>query len=177
MGNTRKTLEQINTQWQQRPVCRNIHDDHTALRHVHGFFLVGQAVKEELQNKGVMEGAQLKYAAAKKTDRMQRASLSKTQTPDENSNARGAGTGRRMQNTTNRMPNCRYGGCTVSSILISCPSCKQWLTHSRRLLHMEELHRNAALTLRFVTLQERVQWDWNIPQNFPDVTYKHELNK
>jgi hypothetical protein len=46
---TRKTLEQIKTQFGDSvPFVATIHDDHTALRHVHGFFIVeGRLSKEE----------------------------------------------------------------------------------------------------------------------------------
>src|SRR5688572_32140518 len=46
---TRKTLEQIKTQFGEAvPFVATIHDDHTALRHVHGFFIVdGRLSKEE----------------------------------------------------------------------------------------------------------------------------------
>src|SRR5688572_16444925 len=47
---TRKTLEQIKTQFGEAvvPFVATIHDDHTLLRHVHGFFIVeGRLSKEE----------------------------------------------------------------------------------------------------------------------------------
>ena len=46
---TRKTLEHIKTQYGLSvPFVATIHDDHTALRHVHGFFIVeGRLNKEE----------------------------------------------------------------------------------------------------------------------------------
>src|SRR5918996_5303064 len=46
---TRKTLEQIKSQFGDSvPFVATIHDDHTALRHVHGFFIVeGRLSKEE----------------------------------------------------------------------------------------------------------------------------------
>src|SRR5687767_8008085 len=46
---TRKTLEHIKTQFGESvPFVATIHDDHTALRHVHGFFIVeGRLSKEE----------------------------------------------------------------------------------------------------------------------------------
>src|ERR671915_412250 len=46
---TRKTLEQIKTQFGESvPFVATIHDDHTLLRHVHGFFIVeGGLPKEE----------------------------------------------------------------------------------------------------------------------------------
>jgi hypothetical protein len=45
----RKTLEQVKTQFGEAvPFVATIHDDHTALRHVHGFFIVeGRLSKEE----------------------------------------------------------------------------------------------------------------------------------
>src|SRR5918998_540788 len=48
---TRKTLEQIKTQFGDSvPFVATIHDDHTALRHVHGFFIVeGRLPKEEFK--------------------------------------------------------------------------------------------------------------------------------
>ena len=46
---TRKTLEQIKTQFGNSvPFIATIHDDHTLLRHIHGFFIVeGRLSKEE----------------------------------------------------------------------------------------------------------------------------------
>src|SRR5688500_3766456 len=45
---TRKTLEHIKTQYGQRvPFAATIHDDHTALRHVHGFFIVDGSLNRE----------------------------------------------------------------------------------------------------------------------------------
>src|ERR687895_1243665 len=46
---TRKTLEQIKTQFGDNiPFIATIHNDHTPLRHVHGFFIVeGRLSKEE----------------------------------------------------------------------------------------------------------------------------------
>src|SRR5688572_16258891 len=48
---TRKTLEQIKTKFGDSvPFVATIHDDHTALRHVHGFFMVeGRLAKEEFK--------------------------------------------------------------------------------------------------------------------------------
>src|ERR671914_408478 len=48
---TRKTLEQIKTQFGESvPFVATIHDDHTLLRHVHGFFMVeGRLPKEEFK--------------------------------------------------------------------------------------------------------------------------------
>src|ERR671916_1765828 len=46
---TKKTLEHIKTQFGDRvPFVATIHDDHTLLRHIHGFFIVeGKLPKEE----------------------------------------------------------------------------------------------------------------------------------
>src|SRR5688572_20874141 len=48
---TRKTLAQIKTKFGDSvPFVATIHDDHTALRHVHGFFIVdGRLSKEEFK--------------------------------------------------------------------------------------------------------------------------------
>src|SRR5918995_1039391 len=48
---TRKTLEQIKTKFGDSvPFVATIHDDHTLLRHVHGFFIVeGRLSKEEFK--------------------------------------------------------------------------------------------------------------------------------
>src|SRR5687767_4377840 len=48
---TRKTLEQIKTQFGESvPFVATIHDDHTLLRHIHGFFIVeGKLPKEEFK--------------------------------------------------------------------------------------------------------------------------------
>src|ERR671914_722189 len=55
---TRKTLEHIKTKLGNSvPFVATIHDDHTLLRHVHGFFIIdGRLSKEEFaKNQGVME--------------------------------------------------------------------------------------------------------------------------
>src|SRR5687768_10403962 len=48
---TRKTIEQIKTQFGEAvPFVATIHDDHTLLRHVHGFFMVdGRLSREEFE--------------------------------------------------------------------------------------------------------------------------------
>src|SRR5918993_3067688 len=48
---TRKTLEHIKTQFGDSvPFVATIHDDHTLLRHIHGFFIVeGRLPKEEFK--------------------------------------------------------------------------------------------------------------------------------
>src|SRR5687768_9190744 len=71
---TRKTLEQIKTQFGKSvPFIATIHDDHTFLRHIHGFFIVeGRLSKEEFAKiKGLWKIASVEtWHQRKRLDRM-----------------------------------------------------------------------------------------------------------
>src|SRR5687768_1086247 len=71
---TRKTLEQIKSQFGDSvPFVATIHDDHTALRHIHGFFIVdGRLPKEEFAKiKGLWKVASKEvWRQRKRLDRM-----------------------------------------------------------------------------------------------------------
>ena len=71
---TRKTLEQIKTQFGDSvPFVATIHDDHTLLRHIHGFFIVeGRLPKEEFAKiKGLWKVASAEaWRQRRRLDRM-----------------------------------------------------------------------------------------------------------
>src|ERR671918_950375 len=73
---TRKTLEQIKSQFGDSvPFVATIHDDHTALRHIHGFFIVeGRLSKEEFAKiKGLWKGASAEvWRQRSRLDRMRK---------------------------------------------------------------------------------------------------------
>jgi hypothetical protein len=71
---TRKTLEQIKTKFGDSvPFVATIHDDHTPLRHVHGFFIVeGRLSKEDFKKvRGLWKVASFEaWQQRKRLDRM-----------------------------------------------------------------------------------------------------------
>src|SRR5687768_7419008 len=73
---TRKTLEQIKTQFGNSvPFIATIHDDHTLLRHIHGFFIVeGRLSKEEFAKiKGLWKIASAEaWRQRRRLDRMRK---------------------------------------------------------------------------------------------------------
>jgi predicted Zn-ribbon and HTH transcriptional regulator len=138
---TRKTLEQIKTQFGNTvPFVATIHDDHTALRHVHGFFMVeGKLSKEEFAKvKGLWKVASSEvWRQRRSLDRMRKSlGYQKLKPLIENyKRKRAQGRGRRMRDVRMQpaCQNCGYGSMYgIPAYLLSCPSCKQWLTHSRQ---------------------------------------------
>src|ERR671917_2927758 len=138
---TRKTLEQIKTQFGNSvPFVATIHDDHTALRHIHGFFIVdGRLPKEEFAKiKGLWKVASAEvWRQRSRLDRMRKSlGYQKLKPLIENyKRKREQGRGMRMQNirTQPACQHCGYGGRSgMPAYLLTCPVCKQWLTKSRQ---------------------------------------------
>jgi predicted Zn-ribbon and HTH transcriptional regulator len=149
---TRKTLEQIKTQFGNSvPFITTMHDDHTLLRHIHGFFIVeGRLSKEEFAKiKGLWKVASAEaWRQRTRLDRMRKNLRSKKlHTLIENYKRKHQqGRGRRMRDIRMQpaCQNCGYGNFTgIPSYLLICPACKQWLTKSRQeFLHLgRRLHR------------------------------------
>jgi hypothetical protein len=138
---TRKTLEQIKTQFGNNvPFIATIHDDHTALRHIHGFFIVeGRLPKEEFAKiKGLWKVASAEvWRQRSRLDRMRQSLGYQKLLPliDNYKRKYQQGRGRRMR-TIRMQPaciHCGYGGMSgMPAYLLVCPVCKQWLTHSRQ---------------------------------------------
>jgi hypothetical protein len=142
---TRKTLEQIKTQFGQAvPFVATIHDDHTALRHVHGFFIVeGRLSKEEFGKiRGLWKVASFEARRQRgRLDRMRSSLRYKKLIPliEKYKRKHQQGRGRRMREIRMQpaCARCGYGGMSgMPAYFLICPSCKQWLTHSRQ----ENLH-------------------------------------
>ena len=138
---TRTTLEHIKTQYGLSvPFVATIHDDHTALRHVHGFFIVeGRLNKEEFAKiKGLWKVASAEVQRQRKRlDRMHKSLRFQKLLPliEKYKRKRQQGRGRQMR-TIRMQPACQhcgYGGMSgMPAYLLVCPVCKQWLTQSRQ---------------------------------------------
>src|ERR671917_2074361 len=138
---TRKTLEHIKTQFGDSvPFVATIHDDHTLLRHVHGFFIVqGKLPKEEFAKiKGLWKVASSEVRRQRKRlDRMRQSRGYQKLKPLIEAYKR-----KRVQERGGRMRpirmqpaciHCGYGGRSgMPAYLLTCPVCKQWLTQSRQ---------------------------------------------
>ena len=138
---TRKTLEHIKTQYGQSvPFVATIHDDHTALRHVHGFFIVdGRLNREEFKKiKGLWKIASFEARQQRRRLDGMRSSLGyKKLLPllENYKRKHQQGRGGRMRDIRMQpaCQNCGYGNFTgIPSYLLTCPVCKQWLTQSRQ---------------------------------------------
>src|SRR5688572_5278839 len=138
---TRNTLEQIKTPFGDSvPFVATIHDDHTALRHVHGFFIVdGRLSKEEfVKIKGRWKVASAEVRRQRnRLDRMHKSLRFKKLLPliEKYKRKHQQGRGGRMQNirTQPACQHCGYGGMYgMPAYLLACPVCKQWLTQSRQ---------------------------------------------
>jgi len=149
---TRKTLEHIKTQFGESvPFVATIHDDHTFLRHVHGFFIVdGRLSKKEFAKvRGLWQVASAEVRQQRKRlDRMRSSLRYKKLLPLIENYKRKHQQGRGGRIRDSRMQpacqNCGYGNFTgIPSYLLTCPACKQWLTKSRHeFLHLgRRLHR------------------------------------
>ena len=149
---TRKTLEQIKTQFGEAvPFVATIHDDHTLLRHVHGFFIVeGRLSKEEFAKvRGLWKIASAEARGQRKRlDGMHASLRYKKLLPLIEQYKRKHQQGRGRAGRTIRMQpaciHCGYGGMSgIPSYLLVCPSCKAWLTKGRQeSLHLgRRLHR------------------------------------
>ena len=138
---TRKTLEQIKTQFGNNvPFVATIHNDHTALRHIHGFFIVdGRLPKEEFAKiKGLWKVASSEvWRQRRRLDRMHKSMGYQKLKPliEAYKRKRVQERGRRMQNIRMQpaCQHCGYGGWSgIPAYLLTCPVCKQWLTQSRQ---------------------------------------------
>jgi hypothetical protein len=138
---TRKTLEQIKTRFGQAvPFVATIHDDHTLLRHVHGFFIVeGRLSKEEFGKIRMLwkVASNEAWQQRRRLDRMRRGLRFKKLIPllEKYKRKRAPGRGRRRRDVRMQLAcvNCGYGSMNgLPSYLLICPSCKQWLTRSSR---------------------------------------------
>jgi hypothetical protein len=138
---TRNTLAQIKTQFGDSvPFVATIHDDHTALRHIHGFFIVdGRLSKEEFAKiKGLWKVASNEvWRQRSRLDRMRKSLRYQKLLPllEKYKRKRAQGRGMRMRNirTQPACQHCGYRGMYgMPAYLLVCPVCKQWLTHSRQ---------------------------------------------
>jgi hypothetical protein len=138
---TTKTLANIKTQFGDSvPFVATIHDDHTALRHVHGFFIVnGRLPKEEfVKIKGLWKVASTEARRQRlRLDHMRKSLRFKKLSPllEKYKRKRGEGRGRRLREIRMQpaCQHCGYGGrYGMPAYLLVCPSCKHWLTQSRQ---------------------------------------------
>jgi len=138
---TRKTLEHIKTKFGDSvPFVATIHDDHTALRHVHGFFIVeGRLSKEEFSKvRGLWKVASAEVRQQRKRlDRMHTSLGYQKLRPLLENYKRKHQQGRGGRIRDIRMQpacqSCGYGKFTgIPSYLLTCPACKQWLTRSNQ---------------------------------------------
>jgi hypothetical protein len=139
---TRKTLEHIKTQCGNSvPFVATIHDDHTFLRHIHGFFMVGGRLpKEEFAKiKGLWKIASAEaWRQRTRLDRMRKSLRFNKLLPlfQQYKRKREQGRGSRMSNIRMQpaCPHCGYGGRSgMPAYLLVCPVCKQWLTQRRQI--------------------------------------------
>src|ERR671914_1752729 len=149
---TKKTLEHIKTQFGDSiPFVATIHDDHTLLRHIHGFFIVeGRLPKEEFTKiKGLWKIASAEaWRQRRRLDRMHKSLRFQKLLPliEKYKRKREQGRGGRMR-VIRMQPacqNCGYGGRSgIPAYFLTCPVCKQWLTQSRQeTVHLgRRLHR------------------------------------
>jgi predicted Zn-ribbon and HTH transcriptional regulator len=130
---TRKTLEQIKTQFGESvPFVATIHDDHTALRHIHGFFMVeGRLPKEEFAKiKGLWKVATAEVRRQRKNlDRMRKSLRYQKLLPliEKYKHKREQGRGRPMREIRMQpaCQHCGYGGRDgMPAYILTCPSCK-----------------------------------------------------
>ena len=138
---TNKTLEHIKTQFGDSvPFVATIHDDHTLLRHVHGFFIVeGRLNREEFKKiKGLWKAASAEARRQRRRlDRMHTSLGYQKLTPliENYKRKHQQGKGSRIRDIRMQpaCQNCGYGNFTgIPSYLLTCPACKQWLTKSRQ---------------------------------------------
>ena len=138
---TRKTLERIKTPFGDSvPFVATIHDDHTLLRHIHGFFIVeGKLNKEEFRKiRGLWKVASAEARHQRnRLDRMHESLRFKKLRPliEKYKHKHQKRRGGRMREirTQPACQHCGYGGMSgMPAYLLKCPVCKQWLTHSNQ---------------------------------------------
>ena len=137
---TKKTLEHIKTQFGDSvPFVATIHDGHTLLRHIHGFFIVaGRLPKEEFAKiKGLWKVASKEVRRQRRNlDRMRQSRGYQKLKPliEKYKRKREQGRGVRLRNIRMQpaCQHCGYGGRSgMPAYFLTCPVCKQWLTRSR----------------------------------------------
>jgi hypothetical protein len=137
---TKKTLEHIKTQFGNSvPFIATIHNDHTLLRHIHGFFIVeGRLSKEEFTKiKGLWKIASAEaWRQRRQLDRMHKSLRFQKLLPliENYKRKREQARGVRLRNIRMQAAchHCGYGGRSgMPAYLLVCPVCKQWLTRSR----------------------------------------------
>jgi len=138
---TQKTLAHIKSPFGDGvPFVATIHDDHTLLRHIHGFFIVeGKLNKEEFRKiKGLWKVASAEVRRQRnRLGRMHQSQLFKKLRPliekYKRKHQQGRGARMRVIRTQPACQHCGYGGMSgMPAYLLKCPVCKQWLTHSRQ---------------------------------------------
>jgi hypothetical protein len=136
---TQKNLAHIKTPFGDSvPFIATIHDDHTLLRHIHGFFIVeGKLNKEEFAKiKGLWKVASKEVRRQRRRlDRMHKSLRVKKLLPLIENYKRKREQARGRQVREIRMQpacqHCGYGGRSgMPAYLLVCPVCKQWLTRS-----------------------------------------------
>jgi predicted Zn-ribbon and HTH transcriptional regulator len=149
---TRNTLEHIKTQpGDSVPFVATIHDDHTLLRHIRGFFIVeGRLSKEEFAKiKGLWKVATAEVRRQRRRlNRMRKSHRYQKLLPliEKYKHKREQGRGRPMREIRMQpaCQHCGYGGRDgIPAYLLTCPSCKNWLRQSRQeFLHLgRRIHR------------------------------------
>ena len=138
---TRKTLAHVKTQFGTSvPFIATIHNDHTLLRHIHGFFIVeGRLSKEEFTKiKGLWKIASAEvWRQRTRLDRMRKSLRSKKLLSlfQQFKHKRAQGMGNPVRNLRMQpaCQHCGYGGMSgMPAYLLTCPVCKQWLTQSQQ---------------------------------------------
>src|SRR5918998_653998 len=138
---TRNTLEHIKTQFGDSvPFVATIHDDHTLLRHIHGFFIVqGKLPKAEFAKiKSLWKVASFEVRRQRRRlDGMHASRGYKKLLPliEQYKRKHQQGRGRSMRPIRMQAAcqHCGYGGMSgIPAYLLTCPVCKQWLTQSRQ---------------------------------------------
>jgi hypothetical protein len=136
---TQKTLAHIKTPFGGSvPFVATIHDDHTLLRHIHGFFIVeGKLNKAEFAKiKGLWKVASAEARRQRsRLDRMHKSLRFKKLLPliEKYKRKREQARGRRVREIRMQpaCQHCGYGGMSgMPAYLLVCPVCKQWLTRS-----------------------------------------------
>ena len=136
---TQKTLAHIKTPFGDSvPFVATIHDDHTLLRHIHGFFIVeGKLNKEEFAKiKKLWKVASAEARRQRsRLDRMHKSQRFKKLLPliENYKRKREQARGRRVREIRMQpaCQHCGYGGRSgMPAYLLVCPVCKQWLTRS-----------------------------------------------
>ncbi len=137
---TRNTLVHIKAQFGESvPFVATIHDDHTLLRHIHGFFIFeGRLPKEEFTKiKGLWKVASAEvWRQRKRLDRMHQSLGYQKLLPliEKYKQKREQVKGGRVREIRMQpaCQHCGYGQFTgIPFYALTCPVCKNWLSRSR----------------------------------------------